>query len=291
LWQAGVSRSVSFVVAWLMHAKGLPYGAAVEKIRWHRAVGSPTTAFMVHLLQWELCHTGALAPAAGECWVYQLRPHELHAIDDAGHWAAVAGAPPHFAGAEAADVGADDPTQSLVAYMVRGPMAGAPEAAPTRAPDQGDGSATTRGRLTSLSDGRSDGEGALDPRGLFLLRTANQLLLWRGGCCEAGTAVRGDVSTLWQGAGGAPAGSRLNNHIPTVRAGGGGGAAGGGTNAAVRRRARPSWRAGHWRTPTHPPTTSVDRPPAAADHAKHRWGASRTAASHRHCCSCCLGSA
>ena len=118
---------MSFVVAWLMHAKGLPYGAAVEKIRWHRAVGSPTTAFMVHLLQWEQCHTGALAPAAGECWVYQLRPHELHAIDDAGHWAAVAGTPPHFAGAEAGDVGVDDPTQSLVAYMVHGPMAGTPE--------------------------------------------------------------------------------------------------------------------------------------------------------------------
>jgi hypothetical protein len=239
-----------------MHAEGLPYAAAVEEIRWHRAVGSPTTAFMVHLLQWEQCHAGALAPAAGECWVYQLRPHELHALDDAGRWAAVAGAPPRFAGAEARDVGADDPAQSLVAYMIRGPMAGAPEAAPARAPCQEAGSATARGPLTNRGENGSDGEGALDPRGLFLLRTADQLLLWRGCHCEAGAAVRADVP--------ARAGVAAEHDGPMVGAGGGGGAAGGDTTAAVRWRAWLGRRAGQWRRPGRPPARPANgaaRPP------------------------------
>lgn len=87
--QAGVSRSCSAVVAYLMWARSLPYDKALALVKRHRAVASPNMAFQAALLRWEQLRLGKLAPAlpqpisaamaveSAQIWLYRIcRHHE-----------------------------------------------------------------------------------------------------------------------------------------------------------------------------------------------------------------------
>lgn len=83
--QAGVSRSCSAVIAYLMWARGLVYTDSLAYVKSHRTVASPNMAFFTMLLEWEQTRLSQLSPApalpavkpaAGlggdELWIYQV---------------------------------------------------------------------------------------------------------------------------------------------------------------------------------------------------------------------------
>ena len=88
--QAGVSRSCSAVIAYLMWARDLAYTKALALVKAHRSVASPNMAFQATLLQWEQIRAGQLAPPvarapsagatglrAERLWLYRIcRHHE-----------------------------------------------------------------------------------------------------------------------------------------------------------------------------------------------------------------------
>ena len=82
--QAGVSRSCSAVIAYLMWAREMAYTNALALVKSHRTVASPNMAFFTMLLEWEQTRLSQLLPApapavkaaAGlggdQLWVYQV---------------------------------------------------------------------------------------------------------------------------------------------------------------------------------------------------------------------------
>jgi len=78
----GVSRSVTFVVAYIMFSQGLSYEQAFHSVREARGVGQPNIGFMCQLMEWDKRRKDSRKKKeASSTHVYLSFPSELDASD------------------------------------------------------------------------------------------------------------------------------------------------------------------------------------------------------------------